>query len=130
MTWRQVSGTEPKSRTREQAKSLRKSLTPSEQLLWRALRHRLPLAGTHFRRQVAIGPYIADFCCLTHRLIIEADGEQHGFDDQRRHDGRRTAYLEEQGFVVLRFWNNEITRDIASVLDTILATLNRGHPQP
>jgi len=105
-------------------------MTDHERMLWRALRQRLPLAGTHFRRQVAIGPYIVDFCCLAHRLIVEVDGGQHGTEDERRYDEARTRYLKEQGFSVLRFWNHEVRCEMDVVLDTLLARINRGHPHP
>ncbi len=109
---------------------MRVAMTDHERRLWLALKQRLPMAGTHFRRQFAIGPYIVDFCCLAHRLIVEVDGEQHGTDDARRYDERRTSYLTSQGFRVLRFWNHEVTREMESVLDTILASIHGGHPHP
>lgn len=70
-----------------------------------------------FRRQVPLGPYIADFVCFGSRLIIEADGGQH--TDQVEYDARRTTYLEAQGFRVLRFWNMDILNDTDAVIDAI-----------
>jgi release factor glutamine methyltransferase len=94
------------------------------------LRHRLPLEGTHFRRQVPIGPYIADFCCHPARLIVEVDGNQHGFDEEMARDERRTEYLDAQGYRVLRFSNADVMTSIDVVLDTILAALGTTTPTP
>jgi very-short-patch-repair endonuclease len=65
---------------RKSANRLRANTTAAEQILWRHLR-RLDVKGSHFRRQVVIGPYIADFACLAERLIVEVDGSQHGDDE-------------------------------------------------
>jgi len=105
-------------------------MTEPEKRLWWHLRHRLALSGTHFRRQVAIGGYVADFCCLPHRLVVEVDGEQHGFEGQRDRDGKRTTELEQAGFRVLRFSNREVMTETASVLDTILAAIGGTPPTP
>src|SRR5215217_6809887 len=116
----------PSDRQRNQARSLRRNLTEPERKLWWHLRQRLPLESGHFRRQVPIGPYVADFCCLTSKLIIEVDGHQHGYDTHAAHDERRTSYLSNHGFRVVRFTNREVMTAIESVLDTILAALNAG----
>lgn len=105
------------------AKTLRRSLTEPEKRLWWHLRHRLPVEGSHFRRQVAFGPYVADFCCLSARLIIEVDGEQHGFESGTAYNTLRDAYLQSEGFRVLRFPNRMVLREIDTVLDTIHAAL-------
>ncbi|SDO41626.1 Very-short-patch-repair endonuclease [Methylobacterium phyllostachyos] len=105
------------------AKTLRRSFTEAEKRLWWHLRHRLPVDGSHFRRQVALGPYVADFCCLSARLIVEVDGEQHGFEAGTAYDTRRDAYLQSEGFRVLRFPNCMVLREIDTVLDTIHAAL-------
>jgi very-short-patch-repair endonuclease len=112
------------------ARTLRRHATEPERRLWWHLRHRLPTEGTHFRRQVAIGPYVADFCCRGARLIVEVDGEQHGFDDERVRDERRTAFPEQRGFRVLRFSNREVMTSIDVVLDTIYAALGPTPPTP
>ena len=91
--------------------------------MWWHLRHRLPTDGTHFRRQVPIGPYVADFCCLKAKLIVEVDGNQHGYDENVSRDGRRTAYLVSQGFSLLRFSNREVMTEMTSVLEAIYARL-------
>jgi Protein of unknown function (DUF559) len=78
------------------------------------------LQGYKFRRQRPIGPFIADFVCIEHRLVIEADGGQHNDNDR---DARRTAWLKKRGWRVLRFWNNDILQNPEGVCDTILRVL-------
>jgi very-short-patch-repair endonuclease len=112
------------------AKSLRRTLTEPEKRLWRHLRQCLPVANTHFRRQVAIGPYVADFCCHGVRLVIEVDGAQHTAGDAVAYDNRRTAYLVSQGFHVLRFSNADVMQNMDVVLDTIHAALVHTTPTP
>lgn len=90
--------------------------------LWRGLSNR-QLNGYRFRRQHPLGSYIADFVCLDRRIIVEIDGPQHGEPVQMAHDARRTAWLEDEGYLVLRFWANEIDENLNAVLDTILAEL-------
>jgi len=102
-----------------QARKLRKNMTDAERKLWHFLRSRR-LAGLKFRRQVPIGPYIVDFACLEKKVIVEIDGGEHNFPDHRRYDAQRDAYLEGQGFRVLRFWNNQVLSDIEAVLTVIL----------
>lgn len=93
----------------------------AEKRLWWHLRRRLPLDGTYFRRQVPLGPYFADFCCLTLKIVVELDGDQHGHPNAIAYDDALTAFLQKQGFLVLRFWNHQVFREIDSVLDTIHA---------
>ncbi len=78
---------------RATARRLRANSTNAEALLWREL-HKLETKGTHFRRQVPIGPYVADFACLASRLVIEVDGSQHGEESNRSRDNKRTRWLE------------------------------------
>ena len=103
-----------------QARELRSRETEEEYHLWSDLRARR-LNGYKFWRQVPLGPYIADFLCRKHRLIVEVDGFPHADSIQ---DDRRTAWLNNEGYSVLRFWNQEISRQRLSVLETILAALN------
>ena len=103
---------------------MRASLTQAEKRLWWALRHRIELQDSHFRRQVAIGPYIADFCCLGCRLVIEADGGQHYSDEAERRDGERSHMLAAHGFEVLRFGNTAILTDMDNVIATIFAAVS------
>jgi very-short-patch-repair endonuclease len=104
---------------RQFARDLRQLSPDAEIRLWAALRDRR-LAGHRFRRQHPIGPYIADFACTRHRLIIEADGGQHNGSAA---DDRRTQWLTQRGWRVLRFWNNDILANTEGVLETILAAL-------
>ncbi len=105
---------------RQRARKLRKSSTPAEEKLWQALRNR-NLAGFKFRRQHPIGPYIADFYCAEVRLIVELDGGGHL--DQMEYDQNRTDWLEEQGYRVIRFWNDDVLNYLDDVAKEILLTL-------
>jgi very-short-patch-repair endonuclease len=101
---------------REHAKTLRKNQTEAEQRLWYFLRaHRF--MGLKFRRQVPIGNYIVDFVCHDHKLIVEADGGQHA--EELAYDRKRDEWLLEQGFKVIRFWNDQILRETDAVLEQI-----------
>jgi len=73
--------------------------------------------GVKFRRQHAIGPYVVDFVCMGHRLIVEVDGGQHAL--QQDQDAARTRYLEDRGFTVVRFWNHDVLRDTDAVVAAI-----------
>lgn len=91
------------------AKTLRKRLTDSERLLWKYLRAK-QIEGNKFRRQEPIGKYIVDFVCHEKRIIIEVDGGQHSID--KAIDKERDEWLIEQGYKVMRFWNNEVLENI------------------
>jgi very-short-patch-repair endonuclease len=123
MSWNQQPRKAASPSAAANAKKLRRTLTEPEKRLWWHLRHRLPVDGSHFRRQVALGAYVADFCCLSARLIVEVDGEQHGFEAGTAYDTRRDTYLQSEGFRVLRFPNRMVLREIDTVLDTIHAAL-------
>jgi very-short-patch-repair endonuclease len=103
----------PKTRTR--AIELRKELTPAERKLWAVIRN--DQLGVNFRRQHAIGKYIADFVCIEKKLIIELDGSQHL--EQQAYDAERTKFLEAQGYRVIRFWNTAVMNDIHGVIRSI-----------
>lgn len=105
------------------ARALRSNSTEAERRLWRHLKTR-QVVGFKFRRQHPIGPYVADFCCLEKRLIVELDGGQHV--RQVRKDQQRTEWLEAAGYRVVRFWNRQIFEDIDSVVREIEAHLT-GH---
>jgi len=100
----------------ERARKLRKSMTEPERKLWRYLRQR-QLDGYKFRRQVRIGPYIADFACLSRLIVIEVDGGQHA--EARAYDARRDEYMRGQGFRVLRLWNNDVLNNMEGVWEAI-----------
>jgi very-short-patch-repair endonuclease len=114
------------SNQRSRARAMRRAPTDSELRLWRILRDRR-LSGFKFRRQVPVGPYIVDFLCVGAKLIVEADGSQHA---ESPRDAVRDAYLESQGWKVLRFWNNEVLQNREGVLETILAYARRPSSGP
>jgi very-short-patch-repair endonuclease len=103
------------------SRAMRQAPTEAEQKLWWHLRHRLPVPGTHFRRQVRLGRYIVDFASHKAKLVIEIDGSQHA--EQAAADGERTRFLEAQGYRVVRFWNNEVLTNIDGVLEAIQCAL-------
>jgi very-short-patch-repair endonuclease len=91
------------------ARRLRRDQTDAERPLWFKLRDRR-LAGWKFKRQVPIDRFVVDFLCVERKLIIELDGGQHNLSSQR--DNERTALLEAMGYLVLRFWNNDVMHNI------------------
>src|SRR4051812_28636500 len=91
------------------ARRLRRDQTDAERKLWFRLRDRR-LSGLKFRRQMPIGRFVVNFCCEAARLIIEVDGGQHG--ERLEQDADRTRVLEAMGYLVLRFWNNEVLQNI------------------
>ena len=112
---------------RTRARVLRKSPTEAEHTLWRYLRRR-QLEGCKFRRQQPLGPYFVDFVCFEQRVIIELDGGQHA--EHVAYDSERTAWLENQGFRVLRFWNNQVFEEIEGVKEVIAEALDVGRYPP
>lgn len=106
----------------QQARALRQASTTAEQLLWRHLRNR-QLAGAKFRRQHPLGPYILDFVCLEQGLVIELDGGQHADLQAQAYDQQRSAWLQQQGLRVLRFWNHEVVQQTNEVLARVLQAL-------
>jgi len=102
------------------ARKLRRQSTEVEKILWSHVRNR-NLIGLKFKRQFPIGNYIVDFICLKDKLVVEIDGSQH--EDNRVYDDVRTAYLNDQGYKVTRFWNNEVMKNISGVLEQIISEL-------
>ncbi|MFK0204333.1 endonuclease domain-containing protein [Agrobacterium sp. NPDC090283] len=116
---------EPKHR--EYARQMRKTMTDAELKLWNAVRaHRLE--GLAFRRQLPVAGYIVDFACPSHKIIIELDGFQHGEKTAAAYDQQRTRMFEELGWTVLRFWNEDILRDIDNVCLHIIRTVKENQP--
>ena len=103
------------------AGELRLESTPAERKLWEALRGN-KLNGVSFRRQHAIGNYIVDFVSIKEKLIIELDGSQHL--EQTEYDAERTRYLESQEYKVIRFWNNQIEKEMGGVVQVIEMALD------
>ena len=102
---------------RDFARELRNQATEAEKRLWWF--SRAERLGCKFRRQAAIGAYIVDFVCFSHKLIVELDGPQHTLADARQYDAARTAWLETRGFRVMRFRNQELDDDIQGVVEKI-----------
>ena len=109
------------------ARKLRREQTSAESRLWWHLRNRL-FHGRKFRRQVPIDDYIAGFVCIDAKLIIEIDGGQHAENTAR--DAERSAHLERSGFVVIRFWNEDVLKNIDDVLDEIYRMLHPTEMRP
>jgi len=106
------------------AKTLRQNSTKAERLLWRNLKAK-QMKGFKFRRQEPIGNYVVDFVCFESQVVIEVDGSQHMVEVAK--DKERERWLRSQGFTILRFWNNEVLRNLEGVLEVIrLSCLN--HP--
>ena len=102
-------------------------MTKAERKLWNALRSK-QMNYHKFRRQHPYGIYVLDFVCLNANLVIEVDGGQH--QENIGHDENRTLWLEQQGFRVLRFWNNEVLNNLDSVLDVIWRELSPDTQPP
>ena len=111
----------------EIARSLRKRMTRQEVKLWVQLRS-WRKQGFHFRRQAPREGHIVDFVCLKHRLIVEVDGGQHNYDAHARRDAVRDSHFAGKGFRVLRFWNNEVDRNMEGVLTLIDEALRNPPP--
>lgn len=110
-----------------QAKNLRKNMTDAEKFFWYKVRDRR-LAGYKFKRQVPIGHYIVDFACLDYTLVVEIDGGQHNDNSA---DTLRDKFLQDKGFRVVRYWNNEILNNIDGVLEALVRELSlRPSPLP
>jgi len=104
------------------ARELRQRQTEAERTLCARLRDR-QLEGVKFRRQQPIGHYVVDFASLESRIIVEIDGGQHNERGKREKDEERTAWLKREGYRILRFWNNEVLRNVDGVLEVIREAL-------
>ena len=108
----------------KRARRLRNGITDAERKLWRMLRE--AFSEHHFRRQVPIRHFIVDFASHRAKLVIEVDGGQHDADK----DAARTAVIEQEGYRVIRFWNNEVLGNPDGVWSVIDAVLRGAHPTP
>ena len=112
---------------RQIARRMRKVMTDAELKLWNELRaHRL--MGLGFRRQLPVARYIADFACPEFKLIVEVDGTQHADETVQQADAKRTEMLERLGWTVLRFWNDDVLKDIDGVCNHIVAWAEERRP--
>jgi very-short-patch-repair endonuclease len=105
-------------RQRNRAKRLRQTMTRAETLLWRHLKADR-IDGLGFRRQVPFRNYIADFACLSVKLIVELDGESHDFDERQKADQYRDTFFVSEGFHVLRFTNEQVMSNLEGVVEVI-----------
>lgn len=113
----------------ERARALRATHSDAERLVWGRLRNR-KLGGWKWRRQVPLGPFIADFYCAEAELVVELDGGQHAESAALAYDEHRTAYLRGLLLDVIRFWNSDVFEDLDSVCETILARCGGQAPHP
>ncbi len=113
-------------KTTEHSRDLRRNATKPEQALWSALRNR-QIAGKKFRRQHPIDKYIADFCCLDAKLVVEVDGRSH--EGQAEADAKRQAVIEGLGFRVLRVSNDDVLNNLEGVVEVIAERLGEGDPR-
>src|SRR5262249_47493751 len=111
------------------ARKLRRDMTDAEgNFGWH--QRRLPIDHSHCRRQATIGPYFADFACHERRLIIEVDGAQHNEPENVARDEERSAYLRSRGYRILRFWNNDVLKNIDGVMEAIFAVMHQNEESP
>ena len=109
----------------ENAKMNRRYMTPAESALWECLRNKN--LGVRFRRQHPVFNYISDFVCLEKQLVVEVDGGYHFIGNQQVSDDERTQYLNQYGFEVIRFTNDEVLGNIDEVLDRIKKVINNSY---
>ena len=114
---------QPPDSHRKHARAMRTDATRAENLLWQAL-CRNQLEGLTFRRQYPLDGYILDFVCFRPKLIVEVDGGQHA---ESASDARRDAHFRQNGFTVLRFWNDDVIRNIDGVCREILSAAGKRH---
>ncbi|WP_343712025.1 endonuclease domain-containing protein [Inquilinus sp.] len=107
----------------ERVRSLRQNQTEAELLLWHQLRDKR-VGGLRFRRQYRLGPFIVDFVCLSARLVIEVDGPSHELTFDA--DARKTRWLEDQSFRVVRFSNGQVMYELEGVIQAIREVLAGG----
>ena len=117
----------------ENSRQLRKNMTSQERKLWCIIRNR-QFYGYRFRRQFPLGQYIVDFICREKKIIIEIDGGQHNEIKNIQYDNKRTEYLISEGYKVMRFWNNDIDKNISGVYEKLKEVFEIGKnitpPQP
>ena len=97
-------------------------MTDAERVLWRALRDVLP--NCHWRKQVPLGPYYADFASHSAKIVIEVDGGQHA--STRAYDEGRTRFIEGEGYRLLRFWNSDVLGNTEGVVRTVASVIGEG----
>ena len=113
----------------DRARAMRREMTRAEVILWTRLKGK-QLRGYQFNRQKKIGPYYADFACAAARLVVEVDGATHGSPEERAYDAARTAFMEREGWRVVRVWNGEVYENERGVAETILRWLEGAGCSP
>lgn len=108
------------------ARKLRVEMTDAERRFWNLVRNR-SFEGLKFVRQYPVGPFIADFACRERMLVVELDGSQHA---ESTYDEKRSAFLNREGYSVLRFWNNEVLAELAGVHCLLQAVVSGYRPSP
>ena len=126
VTARTFRSREKVERNRTFARTMRRIPTEPEKLFWSRVRDRR-LGGYKFKRQMAIGSYIADFVCVERKLIIELDGGQHA--DRKEYDEKRDAFLRSKGFRIIRVWNIDLLQNIDGVMEMLSVELDSA-PSP
>ena len=111
------------------ARELRQVETETEKILWQALRGKR-LNGLKFRRQHPYEHYVLDFFCVEHQLAVELDGSVHDVLDQAAYDEERTNFLNEHGLHIIRFRNEDVNKNLSSVLQKIIEITSRPNPLP
>ena len=111
------------------ARQLRRDQTKPESIFWTTVRNR-EFLGTKWKRQVPIDRFIVDFLCEDEKLIVELDGGQHNEDAAIVYDQQRTQILEQYGYRVVRFWNNDITENLDGVLRILQQSIGQSSPHP
>jgi very-short-patch-repair endonuclease len=109
---------------KERRRKLRRNQTDAEKMLWRQVRGK-QLKGMKFFRQYSVGPYILDFYCPVLKLAVELDGGQHNDEENKIRDNARSAYLQQQGINVIRFWNHEVMQQLEAVLTKIAEQIEK-----
>jgi very-short-patch-repair endonuclease len=130
MPWKQTGSNFIGANARKHAPTLRRNMTQAERVLWKALRREIVVPDSHFRRQVAIGSYVVDFCSLRYRFVIEVDGEIHKTVAALLYDEDRDRYLPAEGFKVVRFANHDVTTALPTVLERLRQEFESVTPTP
>jgi very-short-patch-repair endonuclease len=104
------------------ARQLRRLSPAAERILWARLKNR-GVRGVKFVRSEPIGPYFADFACREAKLVVEIDGATHCIDEEIAHDKRRTAFLETEGYRVVRFSNQQVYENVGAIVEEIARVL-------
>ncbi|MDG2531980.1 endonuclease domain-containing protein [Caulobacter endophyticus] len=129
MTARTPGALHTSERADRSARRMRREPTLAEKLFWKVLK-KAEIPGSHFRRQAPFGPYVVDFVCHQHRLIVEVDGGIHALEAVAARDAERQAWLEARGYTVIRIPNELAIYDPHSAVQRVLSTIDADTPTP